>query len=203
LGVGLNMGGLVNRSAFQTIAAVAAKGQAHPEGGPVFTHEIYRIANDLVQKEGLSEIVALTRAVEENPKVWDDYIFQLTGHAGGAPRPDVGQFAQAKLSQLPFLIGASVYAHAKRIADPVEGQTVFARTPMGRDLYRNYHASIIGRAAFTKTSVRTEDTPHAFIVRAKAYAAASGIADEPEAQARFAATADGRQSYQAYRESLR
>jgi hypothetical protein len=84
LGIGLNVGGLVNRPAFKSIQ-IAAKGRAEQFGQ--IGHEIFARAAHLARKESLSCQAAFNRVAGENPRIWENYLVQLTGNPRTQGKP--------------------------------------------------------------------------------------------------------------------
>lgn len=112
----------------------------------------------------------------------------------------------SRVKELDFVLAARAYGDERGIADEIEAQTAYARTPAGRIAY----AKLAGYPVPGETPVQEAHASataqleeHPFIARAKAHGTANKITDSIAAQSAFARTAEGRALYESYCHSVR
>lgn len=215
---GVNVGGLVNKAAFQTIQEFWSR-----NGGEVLADGHYQqkpTTEDTmteVQAKQLADVVTAVAAL--STKV--DGFISAQAKAGNAASDPKILVLETQMATVNNLLQLQARNTAKAI---VEKHINLGRIPaQAKDVIANWENLI---AADAKNEALLEAIPanpalarviqgsgsggagtgtpteHPFVVKAKEYAKANNITDVIDAQAKFATTAEGSQLYTQYRESL-
>lgn len=227
LGVGLNVGGLVNRSAFQAIQAVA-RGRAASKPTDQERNNMTEAEKREISEMITGAVKPLTDQITVLAKLPDRIAGLETkvnakegGDEGITKDPTIVSM-EARIKSLETGSQEAVQANAKRTVEEL-GIKAGRIAAQDKDSIEFWEGAIATNAkaadalakmpvnpAFQKvvagngsagTTTGTEGE-HAFIVKAREHAKARNIEDPLEAEAAFASTPEGQDLYRDYRESL-
>ncbi|HMJ91670.1 MAG TPA: hypothetical protein VK530_17745, partial [Candidatus Acidoferrum sp.] len=210
---GVNVGGLVNKAAFQTIQSIWSRNGGEPVPKPTLTKEEDTMTE--AQAKQLADVVTAVAAM--STKV-DGFISAQA--KAGAPEAGKILVLETQIASINGLLQLQARSGAKTV---VEKHINLGRIPaQAKDVITSWEnliaadaknealleaipvnpalARVVGNGGGTGTTTTT--TEHAFVVKAKEFAKANNIADAIEAQAKFAGTAEGSQLYTQYGESI-
>ncbi len=222
LGIGLNVGGLVNRSAFQSIQAVA-RGAA--QMGAQTTHSMTEQEKQEITNMITGAVKPLTDTVTALAKLPErlsalETAAAAKGAAVAKPDEKIVQL-ETRIKQLEEGDKTVVMANAKRTVEEI-GVRAGRIAPQDKDTIEFWTGAIAVNAKAADALSKVPVNPalltvvqggavagsagaageSEFVAKAKEFGKAHAIADELEAQARFAGTKDGRRLYDAYRSDL-
>lgn len=219
LGITHNVGGLVPRGAFHSIQAFAKAETLPARNGGAGVHQQQHQPKNTMTPEQEKQLADLNAAVGKLSTQLSEVVTGMakaTAETGKIVSIETelktikdGQVAQAKASALALVeehgiragrIGAqdtdrinrwvnSIVADAKALDD----LKLISVNPALKTIVAN------AKAGATTTTTTDE---HEFVAKAKAYGKEKNITDELEAQAKFAATADGAELYAGYRAAM-
>lgn len=224
IGVGINLGGLVNRAAFKTIARVVAKdaGAANQKQKPSMTDKEIQDAITNGLTAGLKPVTDRIAALEVSAKgattaataqaSADEKITKLITDALKPVTDELGVFKTERQNAVKAQAKAAVAIHINRGAIAPEDKTTIeametlyvanaagAEAIMGKLPGKITSRIIRGGGSLTATGTTGE---HAFIAKAKEFAKANNITSELQAITAFASTAEGRELYESYRRDV-
>ena len=148
-GIGCNLGGLVNRAAFRTIAPVIAKasaGEAAGRSGPTRAIEhrtdvVLASAQEYADKKGVSLVDAIRREMRRNPGFDHAYRNSIVFANGGAPKRVVKLPEPVREAHNEFMEAAQAHAEAYRVPLAQAIQAVARQNPK---FYSDYRKSVVG-----------------------------------------------------------
>jgi len=217
LGIGVNLGGLVNRAAFQTIQPVVAKSATVSTA----THQQQHTMTEADKQEISNLITAAVKPIT-------DRLAQVEAKQADAGKTATTQAADAlqladmikRLEKIETSAKSSTEAEADLL---VQAACADGRIPaQDEDAKKFWKELLVVNASAKGQLAKLPKNPalatlvnggatathtaagggHAFIVKAKEYAKANGITDELDAQAKFAGTKEGSWLYREYTEQL-
>jgi hypothetical protein len=200
IGIKHNLGGLVPRSAFNSIQ-VFAKAADAPSRSISATDDFIAQAKAFGTAHSITDEVEAQAAYARTEAGREAYAKMTDCFKGGQGDVDTLVQAEQQLASHPFIAKAKAHGETHKIIDSVAAQEAFARTAEGRQLYHNYcHAlrdTQQAKAAHSRATVKSTGTCD-FIAKAKAFGDARGIVDSCDAQTAFARTPEGTQLYNEY-----
>jgi hypothetical protein len=223
LGVGINLGGLVNRAAFKTIARVVAKDASAQTHNP--KKEMTREEFQQLLADGLKPITDKVTALEAKAGGAQTATAAATAQAGGEDAlrkivTDVVKPLTDKLTAFETNETNRVKASAKAAVQPHVTRGAIA--PEDKDTITFWENAWVANASTTEaqlaklpgkavtrvirgngTTTATGATgEHAFLVKAREFAKTHEIKDSVQALTAFASTAEGRELYDQYRKEV-
>jgi hypothetical protein len=160
IGIGVNLGGLVNRAAFQGIQAVA-KGASADEllrkgaesVAKHFGKQFVAKAKAISAEQNISYAEAIARLARQDPTAYAQYR-RVTVLVTPAP-------AQRRVGnpEHQFIQRATAYGRARGIASESEAMTAYARTDEGRHLYQQFRRKchVSQKVAMASTPLATPE----------------------------------------------
>ena len=231
LGIGLNVGGLVNRSAFKFIQAVARGNRAEGLGDPGAS-EITKAKGGMTENEKTEitnlicgamkpiadqvgalaklpeRIQALELKVEAKGKEKSPEVVSLEARV--KVMEDAGvNVLQANAKRTVEEIGVKAGRIASQDKDTIEWWTkqiaadAKAVDALGKMPVNPAFVQVVQAGASGTTASANGEGSCEFIAKAKEYAKANNLQDELDAQVRFAGTKEGKELYERYQLSLR
>ncbi|HMP82610.1 MAG TPA: hypothetical protein PKA41_07925 [Verrucomicrobiota bacterium] len=206
-GAPINMGGLVNKAAFKTITPIVAGGPGDTRNQKRMDADTTKLAADLAAANARiteltkqlsdKESTAAVQAKDSEIKTLKDKIVDLEKERTEAIKVEAKAAVAdaAAAGKLPPQ-DKETLAHYESlyIANPTATKAVLAKLTPNPAL-----ATVTGAATGAAGSASATTGEHEFVVKAKAFGEQHKIADELDAQAKFAGTKDGRELYEKYR----
>lgn len=210
-GIGVNLGGLVNRAAFRNIAKVIARSpQPHqrgshplsstPSGGEGWGEEGLNTPTKTNQpQENTMTEQAVAQCIQEALGPLLEKINALENRSGGTLRANARRTVEELGIKTGRILGRdkdAIEFWTDAIAADAKAADMLARQPVNAAF-----VSVIPNGTCVGLSAATRDE-HDFVVKAREFAKTHNLTNALEAQARFAATAEGKLLYEDYRLSL-
>lgn len=215
-GIGLNIGGLVNRPAFQGIQAFAKSGATRASDASLTNQQQPMTPEDKQQFDALQGSVTkltetvtglvekMNAAARENPAA-DPTIVSIEARLKALETSDTN-IIQANARKTVEEIGVKAGRIASQDKDTIEfwvgaiAANAKAADALGKMPVNPAFVTVVQNASAGGSSV-TSGTDHEFLVKARAYGKTNNL-DELQAQAKYATTAEGRALYDQYRASI-